>query len=197
MPADSPTDALTLLRHQHLEVEDMFLEFERLQPIAMGSEASYLDRRRDLADLVVRKLMIHSGIEEEHFYPALRRYVADGDPLVDHAVHDHTGAEQILARIDHMSPDNIEFDSEVRALIGEVREHIRFEETEIFPRIEAALERGQLLELGKTLEKAMKTAPTRPHPHTPPATSAVGKVLAKGASVADRMRDIAEGRQRH
>jgi hypothetical protein len=42
----------------------------------------------------------------------------------------------------------------------------------------------------------MKLAPTRPHPHTPPATSGVGKLLAKGAAVVDRMRDAAGGRER-
>lgn len=194
--APTPVDALTLLRHQHLEVEEIFLELERLQPIALGSSESSLDRRRQLTDLVIRKLMIHSGIEEEHFYPALRRYVADGDPLVEQAIEQHAHAEQTAGYMDKMSPDNLDFDGQLRDLIAGVRAHVRFEETELFPRIEAALSRDQLVELGESLHKAMKTAPTRPHPHTPPATSGVGKLLARGASVADRMRDIAGGRTR-
>jgi hemerythrin-like domain-containing protein len=193
---DASTDAIALLRSQHLEVEDLFARLERLQPIAQSSDEAYLHERRQLTDLVVNKLMKHAGIEEDRFYPVVREEVPDGGELVDRAVEQHTRAEAALAKIDGLSPDNVDFDAHLRELIDGVRAHVQMEETEIFPRVESALGGSRLRELGAQLEKAMKLAPTRPHPHTPPATSGVGKLLARGAAVLDRMRDAAGGRER-
>jgi hemerythrin-like domain-containing protein len=196
MPDSDGTDAITLLRGQHREVEELFGRLERLQPEAQGGSQSYLTERRELVDLIVNRLMRHSNIEEAHFYPAVADHASRGGALVDAALRQHKAAESVTSRIDRMSPDNIDFDAALRELIADVREHVRMEETEIFPAVEAALGPERLLELGRQLERAMRTVPTRPHPHTPPATTGVGKLLAKGAAVLDRMRDVAGGRQR-
>ncbi|MFL6139532.1 MAG: hemerythrin domain-containing protein [Frankiaceae bacterium] len=191
-----PVDAIALLRAQHREVEELFGRLERLQPAAQGSAQSYLTERRELVDQVVNRLMRHSNIEEACFYPAVAEHAARGGALVGTAVRQHKEAEAVTNRIDRMSPDNVDFDAGLRELIADVRQHVLMEETEIFPAIEAALSREQLLELGAQLERAMRTVPTRPHPHAPPATTGVGKLLAKGVAVLDRMRDVAGGRQR-
>lgn len=192
--APASMDALVLLRHQHLEVEELFRELEHFQAKALGSPASYLSERKNLTDSLIRQLSVHSGIEETHFYPALREYVGDGDPLADEAVHQHQEAKQVLKALDGISPDNLDYDGRLRELMQSVREHVKVEEQEIFPRIRAALTDGQLGDLGQRLQKAMRTAPTRPHPGAPPSTSAMGKVAAMGAAVVDRMRDASDGR---
>jgi hypothetical protein len=48
-------------------------------------------------------------------------------------------------------------------------------------------------DLGDSLEQAKKTAPTRPHPHTP-ASPGVLKTAGPAAGAADRARDAAAGR---
>jgi hemerythrin superfamily protein len=196
MSDDQPAiDVLTLLHEQHLEVDGLFAELERLQPQAQGGGPELLDERRRLAEQVIAKLMQHANIEEEHFYPALRAATGD-DALVSEALDQHRAAERDASAVDGISPDNLDFDPRLRALIADVREHVRVEETEIFPRIESALSLAQRQELGATLLAAMKHAPTHPHPHSPSPSTGVGKVMARGAAVADKMRDAAMGREK-
>lgn len=187
-------DALTLLHEQHLEVEALFGELERLQPQAQGGGDALIEERRRVVDQIVAKLMQHANVEEEHFYPALRD--AGAGDLADEALRQHREAERVTASVDRMSPDNLDFDAQARALISDVREHVRLEETQIFPRIEAALSLSQRQELGQRLAAATKHAPTRPHPRSPSPSSGVGKVMARGAAVADRLRDAATRRKK-
>jgi len=65
----------------------------------------------------------------------------------------------------------------------------------VWPALRAALTETQSLELGEKLEQAKKTAPTRPHPHTP-ASPSVLKAAGPAAAAADRARDAATGRGR-
>jgi len=192
--AQHSVDALALLHEQHMEVDALFREMERLQPEAQGGGDALLDERRHVVDQIVAKLMQHANVEEEHFYPALRE--AGAAELADEAQQQHREAERVTASVDRMSPDNLDFDERIRALITDVREHVRLEETEIFPRIEAALTAEQRRELGGRLMTAMKHAPTRPHPHSPSPASGLGKVMARGAAVADRLRDAASRRDK-
>jgi hemerythrin superfamily protein len=192
--AQHSVDALALLHEQHVEVDALFREMERLQPEAQGGGDALLDERRRVVDQIVAKLMQHANVEEEHFYPALRE--AGAGELADEAQQQHREAERVTASVDRMSPDNLDFDERIRALITDVREHVRLEETEIFPRIEAALTAEQRQELGGRLTAAMKHAPTRPHPHSPSPAGGVGKVMARGAAVADRLRNAASRRQK-
>jgi hemerythrin superfamily protein len=196
MSDDQPAiDVLTLLHEQHVEVDGLFSELERLQPQAQGGGSELLDERRRLAEQVIAKLMQHASIEEEHFYPALREATGD-DALVSEALDQHRTAERDASAVDGISPDNLDFDTRLRALIADVREHVRVEEAEIFPRIESALSLAQRQELGATLLAAMKHAPTHPHPRSPSPSTGIGKVMARGAAVADKMRDTAMGRDK-
>jgi hypothetical protein len=54
---------------------------------------------------------------------------------------------------------------------------------------------AEAADLGDSLEQAKKTAPTRPHPHTP-ASPGVLKTAGPAAAAADRARDAATGRGR-
>ena len=73
------------------------------------------------------------------------------------------------------------------------REHIAFEETRVWPGLRSALTSTEAEELGEKLEQAKKTAPTRPHPGTPPSPgvlSSTGPI----AAIADKARDAVTGR---
>jgi hypothetical protein len=48
-------------------------------------------------------------------------------------------------------------------------------------------------ELGEKVRSAKKTAPTRPHPGAPDTPAAL-KILAPGAGLVDRARDLVTGR---
>ena len=73
------------------------------------------------------------------------------------------------------------------------REHIAFEEARVWPGLRSALTSTEAEELGEKLEQAKKTAPTRPHPGTPPSPGVL-KSIGPVVAVADKARDAAMGR---
>lgn len=184
------TDALTVLHHQHREVEELFAEAEGLQ-VAQVQDArtGLVPERNAVKNSIVTKLSQHAAIEELHFYPALRETLPDGDPLADHARHDHQVVKELLHQIDDISPDSVEYDALLRKVIAEVRAHVRYEEEEIFPEILEALSPRQREDIGIKLLDAMRTAPTHPHPATP-----VNAVTSKVGAVMDKVRDVMEHR---
>ena len=59
------TDATKLLEQDHREVEDLFEKFEKLTDRAKVS-------KKKIADDICNELTVHTQIEEEIFYPAVR-----------------------------------------------------------------------------------------------------------------------------
>lgn len=179
-------DAVTLLEQDHRTVEGLFRRYESLD----GDD----EARTQIVREVIRELSIHAAIEEQIFYPAVRDVLAGGDSMTDEALHEHQEAKEALAELDRMEASDPEFDQRVRELIADVRHHVREEETEMLPQLEAAVPRSRLEELGERMESAKATAPTRPHPHAP---STPGNLVAgPAAAVVDRVRDAASGRSR-
>ena len=68
------------------------------------------------------------------------------------------------------------------------------EETDLFPRLQAACSEQELAELGAKVQQAKEMAPTRPHPSAPD-TPPMNKVLGPPMGLVDRMRDALSGRK--
>lgn len=92
-----------------------------------------------------------------------------GDKLADTAIAQEDEGKQILDKIDKLEADDPEFDKLVDTFIKDGREHIEFEETQVWPALKAALSKEESEQLGAKVADGKKTAPTRPHPHTPAA----------------------------
>jgi hypothetical protein len=63
----------------------------------------------------------------------------------------------------------------------------------VWPGMRTALNSQRAADLGTQIAEGKKTAPTRPHPHTPP-SSGVQKAVGPAAAVADKVRDAMTGR---
>ncbi|WP_042373239.1 hemerythrin domain-containing protein [Streptacidiphilus neutrinimicus] len=171
----------------HREVEEMFDRFNALPPGHPG--------RRDIADEFTIELVRHSVAEEIHLYPAVRQHVIGGDQLADREIADHAKAEQLLKKLEGLDIHQAEFDTTAAQLITEVTAHVADEEQNLFPALAAACTGPELDELGEKVRSAKDKAPTRPHPSasdTPP----LNKILAPGAGLVDRARDLLSGRGR-
>jgi len=142
-----PPDAIDLLTDDHRRVEDLFARFERT-----GDGAR--KERQDLVDRITEALSIHASIEEEIFYPAARRAVADDDHDVLEALEEHHLVKLTLAELQTMDPAHERFGAKVTVLIENVRHHVEEEEGELFPRVRSALDDGQLGEIGQELVAA-------------------------------------------
>jgi hemerythrin superfamily protein len=175
------------LKADHREVEAMF---DKINALPMGD-----GRRREIADEFTIELVRHSVAEEMYLYPAVREHVANGDMMADKEIEDHSTVEEMLKQLEGVAPDSAEFAPLVSRIITEVKGHVADEENRLFPALAAACSPEQLNELGDKIRSAKKKAPTRPHP-TAPDTPPMNKLLAPGAGLVDRARDMLSGRGR-
>jgi hypothetical protein len=114
---DKPQNAIQLLTADHREVEALFEQFEK----ARGAE-----RKQSIAQKICTELKIHSMIEEEIFYPALRGKISDDD--LDEAYVEHDGAKVLINEIEAGSPDEEFYDAKVKVLQEEIEHHVKEEE---------------------------------------------------------------------
>ncbi|MQA88090.1 MAG: hemerythrin domain-containing protein [Streptosporangiales bacterium] len=182
-------DIIQMLTEDHREVEQIFGQLEKTP------ESNHEERRR-LIDQAIIELVRHSVAEEEYLYPAARRYIPDGDEIVDHELSEHHQAEQTMKKLERNDPSEPQFNQLLLELMREIREHVRDEENELFPRLRTHADRDTLVALGDKAAGAKASAPTRPHPSAPSEHPGLLKMLAPGVGLVDRARDAVSGRGR-
>jgi len=111
------TDAIALLKADHRKVEDLFEQFEK---------AKSSDRKRQLCREICTELKIHTMIEEEIFYPALRGKIEDD--TLDEAYVEHDGAKVLINDLDAANPEDDFYDAKVTVLSEEIKHHVKEEE---------------------------------------------------------------------
>ena len=124
--ADAPADALELLQRAHERVRRLFSELDSLRGIEDEEE-----RQAELVDDICYELTVHSMLEEEIFYPALRGALGDDD-MLDEAELDHAGIRELITQLEVMYPGDEHFDATVAVLAEEVGHHTAAEETGMF-----------------------------------------------------------------
>lgn len=157
---DGPPDALALLRADHAQLRLLFARCDDLRGLE-DAEEKLAETVDDLCDA----LIVHTMIEEELFYPALREASGD-DELFDEAELEHAGARELVSQLEVMYPGDEHFDATLAVLADEVAHHIEQEESEMF-----ALARGtagvDLSALGRQL--ALRKAQLEEDMSAPPA----------------------------
>jgi hemerythrin superfamily protein len=178
------TDAIELLRCDHDEMRRL------LSALEDGPAAAQLG---GLIPHLVIAVSGHEAIEEQYFWPLVRRRVQNGPRLADEAVGQEQEVKRLLDLLE--KPGSGDAAALLRQVIAITKAHIDFEETQVWPGVRLALSEQELGDLGDQLEQARRLAPTRPHPHMP-CTPEVLKVAAPIAGAADRIRDALAGRHR-
>jgi hemerythrin-like domain-containing protein len=189
-------DAITLLRTDHLEVLGMLDTLDSGLAAQGGAGDDRLRARKDLVTELVIAESRHEAVEEQFFWPMVRDRVPGGAELADHAVGQEDAAKQVLNALEHADPNTAEFEELVARIVADGREHIGYEQDEVWPKVQAAVSQEELAELGEKMAKAKKTAPTRPHPATP-GSAGVQKTAGPVAAMTDKLRDAVSGRGRH
>ncbi|MGZ5198440.1 MAG: hemerythrin domain-containing protein [Telluria sp.] len=123
---NAPTDAITMLTAEHREVSDLFEQYEKLTDRAKVS-------KKKLADQICNALILHTRIEEEIFYPALREASREAADKLDEALVEHAAAKDLIQQIQEMDPDEDLYDAKVKVLSEEIEHHVGEEEKEMFP----------------------------------------------------------------
>lgn len=110
------TDAIALLKADHRNVEALFEKFESARE----------DRKQALAQQICNELKIHTIIEEEIFYPALKGKIEE--ETYTEAFVEHDAAKILINDIMASSPDDEFFVAKVKVLSEEIKHHVHEEE---------------------------------------------------------------------
>ena len=145
-------DAVDLLDMDHKIVKQMFTDYA-----ALCENAASPDSKRELSLRICQALAIHSQLEEEIFYPQVRKAV-DDNTLMDEALHEHAAAKQLIAMIEGMEATGPGYDANVKKLGTLIDQHVSEERGKIFLKARyAAIDlRGMVLPLLKRQQQLKK-----------------------------------------
>ena len=186
-------DVFTVLANDHQEVKGMLAELEKGPTSATGAAEEQLALRKKMTEQLIIEESKHEALEEMYLWPAVREHLESGDTLADEATGQEQAAKQVLNDLDKLGADDADFEKLLGTFITDAREHIEFEESQIWPLLRTALTAEAADELGTKIAEGKKTAPTRPHPRTPPSPGAL-KTAGPVAAAADKARYAVTGR---
>ncbi|MGL5071625.1 MAG: hemerythrin domain-containing protein [Aeromonas salmonicida] len=129
-------DAIALLRADHKEVSDLFADYEKTRSNA---------KKKALVAKICSELSVHTQIEEEIFYPAIKTALKD-KLLVPEATIEHGGIKDLIAQLEGAEPDGEMYDAKVKVLSEYVEHHVKEEQTGMFQK--AKTTSLDLVELG-------------------------------------------------
>jgi len=188
---DPGPDAIELLQRDHDKISRLLAE------LAAGPVGTVPADGDDPRGATVEQLVIctsrHEAIEEQYFWPVVRRRVRDGAQLADEAVSQELKVKYALDLLDGLDPAEGEFELLLRQLVSVCHAHLGFEESRVWPAVRLALSEQELADLGAQLWQSRRLAPTRPHPHLP-SDPEVQRLAGRIAGATDRIRDALTGR---
>ena len=169
---------LTRQKSDHVELDRLL---HRL------SESSHEEQLPVLLDLY-RLVFPHAFAEESVLWPVMRRVLPDGEELTLQVEQEHQEVNELVTGLEDLALGTPEREAALERLAEVLREDVRDEEDELFPRLQQRVPVAQLRLLGIAWEVVSRIAPTRAHPivaRRPP-----GNVIAAlPLSVLDRSRD--------
>lgn len=123
-------NAVALLKADHKKVKALFDDFE---------DAEETNEKEQIAQEAMKELRIHTVIEEEIFYPAVRKALGeDGGEIMDESEEEHRVAKTIIEEITDMSADDEHYEAKFIVLAENVRHHIKEEESEMLKKAQHA-----------------------------------------------------------
>jgi hemerythrin superfamily protein len=124
-------DAIAMLMADHKKVKKLFADFDKLKEEGSDEDKSAI------VSQICNELKIHTELEEEIFYPAVRKAIDDSD-LMDEALVEHAGAKDLIAQLEDASPDDDLYDAKVTVLGEQIEHHVKEEEGAMFPKAKKA-----------------------------------------------------------
>jgi hemerythrin superfamily protein len=120
-------DVFELLKADHRRVEELFSQFEEADKRTQAQ----------IAEETLRELTIHTTIEENLVYPAIRE-VLEEEEMIDEAEEEHHVAKLLMKELSKMKPSDERFAAKFKVLGEIIRHHVEEEENETFPQAEEA-----------------------------------------------------------
>ena len=120
-------DAIGMLKADHDKVRDLFKQFDDIKDSRANKQ------KEKIVTEACRELTIHTKLEEEIFYPAVRKAI-DEDDLMNEAKVEHDSAKQLIRQLESMQASDEMFVAKFTVLAEYVKHHIEEEHNEMFPK---------------------------------------------------------------
>lgn len=170
-------DAISILKADHRKVESLFERYEK--STSKGAKGR-------LAHDICLELSVHTTIEEELFYPAIKNAIEED--LCDEAYVEHDSAKALIAEVMASRPGDDFYDAKVHVLSEMIKHHVKEEEQRGGMFAQAKKNSGvDLAELGLAMATRKKELTTRMKSAgvpTPATRSMKGASLQRSAPVA-------------
>jgi hemerythrin superfamily protein len=138
------TDPIKMLTADHKAVELLFRQFKKLHDAGEDTSA--------VIQFVREALTIHSTLEKEIFYPAVRKLAGEEEEeLLDEAEVEHLSVEQLIRTLGSRKLSEKKREANFTVLMEYVRHHVKEEEKEMFPKVKR-LRRINLKAVGAQME---------------------------------------------
>ena len=124
-------DAIEMLTADHKKVKQLFSDFDDLK------EKGDAEHKSAIVEQICNELKVHTTIEEEIFYPAVRKAIKDHD-LMDEALVEHAGAKELIAQLEEATPEDDLYDAQVTVLGEQIDHHVKEEENDMFAKAKKA-----------------------------------------------------------
>lgn len=131
--------ATQLIRRDHKKVDGLFDKFEQTKKA---------DGKKRILDQVIQEIEIHAKLEEEIFYPAVRKQLGEED-LLDEAKQEHQQAKEIIGELKKLHGEDGQLEDKFSELVECIKHHVEEEEGELLPKVEES--EMDLAEIGDEL----------------------------------------------
>ncbi|GES60571.1 HHE domain protein [Aspergillus terreus] len=176
------TRIIDAIKTDHREIEDYYSK-------VLGSATD--KEKVEWQNQFTWELARHSIAEELVVYPQFEKKLPDGQALADKDRKEHQSVKEQLKKFQNMKPSDPEFESTIKALMQDLSEHIKEEETQDLPKLEDALTTEESEGLSKSFGRTKIFVPSRSHPSAPdkpPFETAIGLMTAPIDHLADLFR---------
>jgi hemerythrin superfamily protein len=124
-----PQDAVTLLKADHREAEKLYKKFFKAKTAA---------QKKDIAGQLCLALSVHMRIEEDIFYPAVKKALKEKDHLlVPEARVEHASLKRLITEVE-TAPEGDEFEARVQVMCEYTTHHVKEEEKKMLPKAKAS-----------------------------------------------------------
>jgi hemerythrin superfamily protein len=122
--AAAPKDAVAMLKADHKKVSALFEQFEKSRAAST---------KKKLVAEICLELTVHTKLEEEIFYPAVKAALRD-KVLVPEANVEHATVKDLIAQVRDVEPGGEDYDAKVKVMAEYVKHHVKEEQNEMFPK---------------------------------------------------------------
>lgn len=138
--------ATNLLKRQHRQAERLFRQIQRSKDES---------ERVELVSELATALSAHMAIEEQIFYPAAQQVLSGKKALMGETAYlEHMNAKTALQNLLGEGP--MSFEARLKVLKELVEHHVKEEEEQLFPELEALIDETEMKSMGTRMRETFE-----------------------------------------